>query len=98
MTSFVDFGLPTPVVRELSRHSSNWRATHSLDDWLNEAGIPVLEGIDTRRLTRHLRERGAMRGVVAEGRQPSRELTARLLASPPYFSGRTLPIWRRGRP
>jgi carbamoyl-phosphate synthase small subunit len=42
----------------------------------------VLEGIDTRRLTRHLRERGAMRGVVAEGRHPSRELTAQLLASP----------------
>ena len=70
------------VVRELSRHSSNWRATRSLDDWLAEAGVPVLEGIDTRRLTRHLRERGAMRGVVAEGRQPSRELTAQLLASP----------------
>jgi carbamoyl-phosphate synthase small subunit len=70
------------VVRELSRHPSNWRATLSLDAWLSEAGIPVLEGIDTRRLTRHLRERGAMRGVVAEGRQPSRELTAQLLASP----------------
>jgi carbamoyl-phosphate synthase small subunit len=70
------------VVRELSRHPSNWRATLSLDAWLSEAGIPVLEVIDTRRLTRHLRERGAMRGVVAEGRQPSRELTAQLLASP----------------
>jgi carbamoyl-phosphate synthase small subunit len=70
------------VVRELSRHHSNWRSTRSLDDWLSEAGVPVLEGIDTRRLTRHLRERGAMRGVVAEGRQPSRELTAQLLASP----------------
>jgi carbamoyl-phosphate synthase small subunit len=70
------------VVRELSRHASNWRSTHSLDDWLRTAGVPVLEGIDTRRLTRHLRERGAMRGVVAEGREPSKELTARLLASP----------------
>ena len=70
------------VVRELSRHASNWRSTRSLDGWLSEAGVPVLEGIDTRRLTRHLRERGAMRGVVAEGRQPSRELTAQLLASP----------------
>ena len=70
------------VVRELSRHPSNWRATLSLDDWLATAGVPVIEGVDTRRLTRHLRERGAMRGVVAEGREPSRELTARLLASP----------------
>ena len=37
------------VVRELSRHTSNWRATRGLDDWLAEAGVPVLEGIDTRR-------------------------------------------------
>jgi carbamoyl-phosphate synthase small subunit len=70
------------VVRELSRHFSNWRSTQSLDDWLRAAGIPVLEGIDTRRLTRHLRERGAMRGVLAEGREPTKELTAQLLASP----------------
>jgi carbamoyl-phosphate synthase small subunit len=70
------------VVRELSRHSSNWRSTQSLDEWLAAAGVPVLEGIDTRRLTRHLRERGAMRGVVAQGREPTKELTARLLASP----------------
>jgi carbamoyl-phosphate synthase small subunit len=70
------------VVRELAHHSSNWRATRSLDEWLGSAGIPVLEGIDTRRLTRHLRERGAMRGVIAEGRKPTPELTQGLLASP----------------
>ena len=70
------------VVRELSRQASNWRSTQNLDDWLAAAGVPVLEGIDTRRLTRHLRERGAMRGVVAQGREPTRELTAQLLASP----------------
>jgi carbamoyl-phosphate synthase small subunit len=70
------------VVRELSRHPSSWRATRSLDDWLSSAGIPVLEGIDTRRLTRHLRERGVMRGVVAEGHSPSAELRSQLLESP----------------
>jgi carbamoyl-phosphate synthase small subunit len=70
------------VVRELSRHPSNWRATLSLDEWLADAGIPVVEGVDTRRLTRHIRERGAMRGALADGREPSRELKARLLASP----------------
>jgi carbamoyl-phosphate synthase small subunit len=70
------------VVRELSRYPSNWRASRSLDDWLETSGIPVIEGVDTRRLTRHLRERGAMRGVVAEGRQPGREIMAQLLASP----------------
>jgi carbamoyl-phosphate synthase small subunit len=70
------------VVRELARHASSWRATLDLDSWLAAAGIPVIEGVDTRRLTRHLRERGAMRGVVAEGEQPSAELTSQLLASP----------------
>lgn len=70
------------VVRELSRHSSNWRATRSLDDWLAASAVPVIEGIDTRRLTRHLRERGAMRGVMAEGRKPTKDLSAQLLSSP----------------
>ncbi|HET6797437.1 MAG TPA: glutamine-hydrolyzing carbamoyl-phosphate synthase small subunit [Gemmatimonadales bacterium] len=70
------------VVRELSRHSSNWRATQTLDEWLGSAGVPVIEGIDTRRLTRHLRERGAMRGVVAEGHEPTSALKEQLQASP----------------
>jgi carbamoyl-phosphate synthase small subunit len=70
------------VVRELSRHASNWRSTRGLDAWLAEANVPVIEGIDTRRLTRHIRERGAMRGVVAEGHQPDDTLRSRLLASP----------------
>ena len=66
------------VVRELSRHPSNWRATESLGAWLSEYGIPVVEGVDTRRLTRHLRERGAMRGVLAEGTVPTAGLSAEL--------------------
>jgi carbamoyl-phosphate synthase small subunit len=69
------------VVRELSRQPSNWRCTLDLDAWLAGAGVPLIEGIDTRRLTRHIRARGAMRGVVSEGREPTRELTAHLLAS-----------------
>ena len=75
------------VVRELSRHSSSWRGTQTLDEWLGAAGVPVIEGIDTRRLTRHLRERGAMRGVVADGAKPSQEpkcfsVGQRLMSSP----------------
>ena len=65
------------VVRELSRHASSWRATGGLAEWLEAAGIPVIEGVDTRRLTRHLRSLGAMRGVIAEGTAPTDELTAR---------------------
>ncbi len=70
------------VVRELSRHSSNWRATRTLDEWLAAAEVPAIEGIDTRRLTRHLRERGAMRGVIAEGTEADPGSDA-LSCSPP---------------
>lgn len=70
------------VVRELSRHYSNWRAELSLDEWLARAGIPIIEGVDTRRLTRHIRERGAMRGVIAPGLAPTDELQRQLKASP----------------
>jgi len=70
------------LVRELSRTPSNWRSTGTLTEWLDGAGIPVLQGMDTRRLTRHLRERGAMRGVIAEGTGPTPELIARLQGSP----------------
>ena len=70
------------VVRDLSRHYSNWQATRSLADWLDAAGVPILTEVDTRRLTRHIRDRGAMRGVIAEGAAPTDSLRAELLASP----------------
>lgn len=70
------------VVRELARNASSWRATGSLSDWLDGAGVPLIEGVDTRRLTRHIRSRGAMRGVITEGHAPDPSLTQRLLASP----------------
>ena len=70
------------VVRELSNHYSNWQATRSLGDWLDAAGVPVLTEVDTRRLTRHIRERGAMRGILAEGTEPTDAVRAELLASP----------------
>jgi carbamoyl-phosphate synthase small subunit len=77
------------VVREMARRPSSWRATRSLDDWLAESRIPVLENVDTRRLTRNIRERGAMRGVIAEGLEPSPSLTLRLMESP-SMEGRDL--------
>ena len=70
------------VVRELSLEFSNWRATGSLDTWMAERGIPILEGIDTRRLTRHIRAVGAMRGIIAGGAQPTDDVRALLDASP----------------
>ncbi len=48
------------VVRELARRPSNWRAGGDLDGFLRDAGVPGVAGIDTRRLTRHIRDAGAM--------------------------------------
>jgi len=70
------------IVRELSATYSNWRATGDLRGWLLDAQIPVLEEVDTRRLTRHLRSAGVMRGVVAEGTEPTAEALATLEACP----------------
>ena len=48
------------IVRELARRPSNWRSTVDLDTWLAASGVPGISGIDTRRLTRHIREAGSM--------------------------------------
>ncbi|HWG74765.1 MAG TPA: glutamine-hydrolyzing carbamoyl-phosphate synthase small subunit [Acidimicrobiales bacterium] len=48
------------IVRELSERPSNWRAAESLDDFLDRHRVPGLAGVDTRRLTRHIRTAGAM--------------------------------------
>ncbi len=48
------------VVRELARRPSNWRSTVDLDTWLAAHGVPGITGIDTRRLTRHIRDTGSM--------------------------------------
>jgi carbamoyl-phosphate synthase small subunit len=53
------------VVREFSPIVSNRRSQQSADDYLSEAGVPIIDGIDTRALVRHLREHGAMRGVIS---------------------------------
>jgi carbamoyl-phosphate synthase small subunit len=71
------------VVRELSRQHSNWRAEGDLLSWLEAAQVPALEEVDTRRLTRHLRTIGSMRGVIAAGTTPTREALAALDACPP---------------
>ncbi|MGZ8600148.1 MAG: glutamine-hydrolyzing carbamoyl-phosphate synthase small subunit [Actinomycetota bacterium] len=60
------------VVREASRRASSWRATRTLHGDLAEAGVIGLEGVDTRRLTLRLRERGAMRcGLSTEDLNPA---------------------------
>ncbi len=53
------------LVREYTPHHSNWAADKSLASLLEEHGVIGVEGLDTRALTRHLRDRGAMRGVIS---------------------------------
>lgn len=73
------------VVRDPSRVSSNWRAQRGLEDDLRDQGIVGICGVDTRALTRHLRERGAMRAGIftgAEAHLSTTQLLAQVQASP----------------
>jgi carbamoyl-phosphate synthase small subunit len=51
------------IIRDLARRRSSWRSEGDLDAYLRRHGIPAIAGIDTRRLTRHIREAGAMPGA-----------------------------------
>lgn len=53
------------AVKEYSKIASNWKQEQSLGDYLKENNIPGIEGIDTRKLTLHIREKGAMRAVIS---------------------------------
>ncbi|MGZ9006424.1 MAG: glutamine-hydrolyzing carbamoyl-phosphate synthase small subunit [Burkholderiales bacterium] len=52
------------VVRDLSPAPSNWRSERTLEDYLAESGIVAIDGVDTRKLTRHLRDHGAQNGCI----------------------------------
>jgi carbamoyl-phosphate synthase small subunit len=70
------------VVREPSRIPSSWRSTQSLADRLAAQQVVGIAGVDTRALTRHLRERGAMRVGISTQTQDVDELLRRVRASP----------------
>jgi carbamoyl-phosphate synthase small subunit len=70
------------VVRECSRTVSNWRARESLRDFLTRTRTVAMEGVDTRRLTRHVRECGAMRAVISTEDLDPGSLAAKAAASP----------------
>ncbi|MDQ1617852.1 MAG: carbamoyl-phosphate synthase small subunit [Actinomycetota bacterium] len=70
------------VVRDPARRSSSWRSLRTLDEELDAQGIVGISGIDTRALTRHLRERGAMRVGVSSIETDERALLERVLAAP----------------
>ena len=68
------------IVREFSRVSSNWRSEQVAEEYLEHHKVPVLGEIDTRALVRHLRDNGAMRGVVSTLERDPEKLVAKARA------------------
>ena len=78
------------VVRDPSRVRSNWRSTRSLDQELEAQGVVGISGIDTRALTRHLRERGAMRVGIFSGDHASADGQLERVQASPGMEGSDL--------
>ena len=70
------------IVREVSRVYSNYAATQTLDACLKDAGVMGLAGIDTRKLVREIREKGAMRGIISALDTSDESLKAKALQVP----------------
>ena len=73
------------VVREVSTRGSSWRASGELHRYLQDAGVVGISEIDTRALTRHIRSRGAMRGIISTFETDPARLAARARASRPMI-------------
>ncbi|MEO0716579.1 MAG: glutamine-hydrolyzing carbamoyl-phosphate synthase small subunit [Planctomycetota bacterium] len=78
------------VVRELARRHSNYRATDSLEDYLADAGVLGLAGVDTRAITRRLREGGAMNGIITDRTDLSDAQLVEMARSAPSMAGANL--------
>jgi carbamoyl-phosphate synthase small subunit len=79
------------VVRDPSPRPSSWRSRRTLEDDLTAQGVVGISGVDTRALTRHLRERGAMRVGIFSGEAAAKrsdELLATVRAAPPMAGAR----------
>jgi carbamoyl-phosphate synthase small subunit len=77
------------VVKEYQRIPSNWRAKKTLDEYLKEHKVVGIEGIDTRKLTRHIRDRGAKKGVISTEHSEPQEVIE-LARNSPSIVGRDL--------
>jgi len=88
------------IVRDLAVHASNWQSTGTLETWMVDHRIPGIAGVDTRRLTRHLRDAGAVPGAfgsadvatlraaaIADGGTVGRDLVAEVTTTEPYRHG-----------
>ncbi len=70
------------LVREYTPHPSNWASQRSLAALLEDSGVIGVEGIDTRALTRHLRDKGAMRGVISTSDHNPTSLRGKAISHP----------------
>src|SRR6476620_1037374 len=70
------------VVRAASPRVSNWRAKASLDEYLRDHGVVGITGVDTRALVRHIREAGALRGVISSAAPDPQRLIDAARAAP----------------
>ncbi|MCY4342662.1 MAG: glutamine-hydrolyzing carbamoyl-phosphate synthase small subunit [Gammaproteobacteria bacterium] len=70
------------VIRQLPRRASSWRQANGLPDFLVERNVVAIAGVDTRRLTRLLRERGALAGCIAAGEHAEADAVAEARAFP----------------
>ena len=64
------------IVRDVPRRPSNWRSQVALPEWLQARGIVAIADIDTRKLTRRLRDRGSQNGALLAGTAPGEQLDA----------------------
>src|SRR6185503_3912224 len=71
------------VVREASRVASNWRSEETLDSYLRRWNIPAIDGIDTRALVRHIRDKGAMRACLSTIESDEAKVIEKARQSPP---------------
>ena len=78
------------VVRDCPRIASNWRSQQPLDHYLRERGVVAIANIDTRRLTRLLREKGAQSGCIMAGDAPDAAQALQLAAACPGLKGMDL--------
>jgi len=69
------------IVKEASAVVSNWRASGSIQEFLSEYGIVGIEGVDTRAITRHIRQAGAMRAVISTLETDPKKLLAKVKSS-----------------
>ncbi|MCX8205025.1 MAG: glutamine-hydrolyzing carbamoyl-phosphate synthase small subunit, partial [Candidatus Nezhaarchaeota archaeon] len=73
------------VIHELCQEPSHWASKKAFSDWLREEGVPGVAGIDTRALTKRLREAGVMMGALHVAEEPSPEECFRALERTPHY-------------